>query len=150
MDSSCELGRKRPHQAVNHAAGEYVRGEIHTANIDSFWSLIKRGIFGSFHHVSKAYLPLYLMSSPSGTTVGRTPTVLYRRGGIVTGAGSPKKPAARRKRKKRAGPVSLHPLSFDDAMRALLQVKPLKARGNPEHTKAEANGARRSGSPEEE
>ena len=26
----------------------------------AFWSLIKRGIFGSFHHVSKAYLPLYL------------------------------------------------------------------------------------------
>src|SRR6202035_3541840 len=38
------LGRNRPHQAVNHQAGEYVRGEIHTANIDSFWSLIKRGI----------------------------------------------------------------------------------------------------------
>ncbi|HEV3074591.1 MAG TPA: IS1595 family transposase [Thermoanaerobaculia bacterium] len=55
-----QLGRNRPHQAVNHQAGEYVRGEIHTANIDSFWSLIKRGIFGSFHHVSKAHLPLYL------------------------------------------------------------------------------------------
>jgi hypothetical protein len=38
------------------------------------------------------------------------------------GAGSPKKPAAPRKRKKRAGPVSLHPLEFDDAMRALLAV----------------------------
>jgi hypothetical protein len=38
------------------------------------------------------------------------------------GAGSTKKPAAPRKRKKRAGPVSLHPLSFDDAMRALLAV----------------------------
>lgn len=54
------LGRNRPHQAVNHQAGEYVRGEIHTANIDSFWSLIKRGIMGNFHHVSARYLPLYL------------------------------------------------------------------------------------------
>jgi hypothetical protein len=44
----------------------------------------------------------------------------------VTGAGSPKKPAAPRKRKKRAGPVSLHPLSFDEAMRALLAVRPTK------------------------
>lgn len=44
----------------------------------------------------------------------------------MTGAGSPKKPAAPRKRKKRAGPVSLHPLSFDEAMRALLRVKPIK------------------------
>ncbi len=54
------LGRKRPHDFVNHTAGEYVRGEVHTCTIDSFWSLIKRGIMGSFHHVSKAYLPLYL------------------------------------------------------------------------------------------
>jgi transposase-like protein len=54
------IGSKRPHGTVDHSAGEYVRGEIHTANIDSFWSLIKRGIFGNFHHVSKKYLPLYL------------------------------------------------------------------------------------------
>jgi len=44
----------------------------------------------------------------------------------VTGSGAKKPPAAPRKRKKRAGPVSLHPLSFDDAMRALLQVKVTK------------------------
>lgn len=49
-----------PHESVSHAQGEYVRGNIHTSHIDSFWSLFKRGIIGSFHHVSKAYLPLYL------------------------------------------------------------------------------------------
>jgi hypothetical protein len=49
-----------PHEAVNHSQGEYVRGEVHTCNIDSFWSLLKRGVMGSFHHVSKKYLPLYL------------------------------------------------------------------------------------------
>ena len=54
------IGKSRPHESVNHSAGEYVRGKIHTANIDSFWSLVKRGISGSFHHVSKAYLQLYL------------------------------------------------------------------------------------------
>jgi len=48
------------HEAVDHTAGEYVRGEVHTANLDSFWSLVKRGIMGSFHHVSAKYLPLYL------------------------------------------------------------------------------------------
>jgi transposase-like protein len=54
--------RKRglPHKSVNHGRGEYVRGNVHTANIDSFWSMIKRGIMGSFHQVSKGYLPLYL------------------------------------------------------------------------------------------
>jgi transposase-like protein len=60
LQSYNRIGRKRPHGSVNHTQGEYVRGEIHTQHIDSFWSLIKRGIMGNFHHVSKAYLPLYL------------------------------------------------------------------------------------------
>jgi len=49
-----------PHQVIRHSAGEYVRGEVHTNNIENFWSLLKRGIIGNFHHVSKKYLPLYL------------------------------------------------------------------------------------------
>ncbi len=48
------------HESVNHAAEEYVRGVVHTGSIDSFWSLVKRGIMGQYHHVSKKYLPLYL------------------------------------------------------------------------------------------
>jgi transposase-like protein len=49
-----------PHQTVSHSSGEYVRGEIHTQNMDSFWALLKRGIIGTYHNVSKKYLPLYL------------------------------------------------------------------------------------------
>src|SRR3989442_6338356 len=49
-----------PHESVNHSQHEYVRGLVHTASIDSFWSLLKRGIMGSFHHVSKEYLPMYV------------------------------------------------------------------------------------------
>jgi IS1 family transposase len=49
-----------PHESVDHSAGEYVRGNVHTAHLDSFWSLLKRGIMGSFHQVSKKYLPLYV------------------------------------------------------------------------------------------
>ena len=49
-----------PHESVNHARGEYVRGNVHTANLDSFWSLLKRGIIGTYHQVGKKYLPLYL------------------------------------------------------------------------------------------
>ncbi|HEY2772626.1 MAG TPA: IS1595 family transposase [Candidatus Binatia bacterium] len=48
------------HESVVHSRGEYVRGVVHTSNLDSFWSLVKRGIVGSFHNVSKEYLPLYL------------------------------------------------------------------------------------------
>jgi len=50
----------REHQFVRHTAGEYVRGNIHTQSIESFWSLLKRGVIGTYHHVSKKYLPLYL------------------------------------------------------------------------------------------
>jgi transposase-like protein len=49
-----------PHGKVDHKAGEYVRGAIHTNNIESFWALLKRGVLGTFHHVSRKYLPLYL------------------------------------------------------------------------------------------
>ncbi len=54
------LNRGIPHQAVNHGRGEYVRGNIHTNNIESFWALLKRGVVGTYHKVSKDYLPLYL------------------------------------------------------------------------------------------
>jgi len=48
------------HGVVNHGSGEYVCGAVHTNTIDSFWSLIKRGIIGTFHKVSKKYLQLYV------------------------------------------------------------------------------------------
>ncbi len=49
-----------PHETIAHSAGEYVRGNVHTNSIESFWALLKRGIVGTFHNVSKDYLPLYL------------------------------------------------------------------------------------------
>jgi transposase-like protein len=48
------------HETVDHKAGEYVRGAIHTNSIESFWALLKRGVIGTYHHVSRKYLPLYL------------------------------------------------------------------------------------------
>jgi hypothetical protein len=48
------------HESVRHTAGEYVRGVVHTQTIDGFWSLLKRGIMGTFHNVSAKYLPLYV------------------------------------------------------------------------------------------
>ncbi len=53
-------GRDFQHQTVNHRQGEYVRGIVHTNNMENFWSLLKRGIIGTYHNVSKKYLPLYL------------------------------------------------------------------------------------------
>lgn len=48
------------HLTVGHMYGEYVRGNVHTNNIESFWSLLKRGVMGTYHKVSRKYLPLYL------------------------------------------------------------------------------------------
>jgi transposase-like protein len=49
-----------PHKSVNHGAGRYVIGAVHTNTIEGFWSIFKRGIVGSFHKVSRKYLPLYV------------------------------------------------------------------------------------------
>jgi hypothetical protein len=49
-----------PHESVSHSHGEYVRGNVHTANLDQFWSLLKRGVIGTYHQISWDYLPLYL------------------------------------------------------------------------------------------
>ena len=54
------LSHGLPHKFVRHGQGEYVNGAVHTETIDGFWSLLKRGIMGSFHKVSRKYLPLYV------------------------------------------------------------------------------------------
>ena len=48
------------HQTVNHSAKEYVRGDVHTNSIEGAFGLFKRGIIGSFHHVSHKHLDRYL------------------------------------------------------------------------------------------
>ena len=52
-------GASSPEELAEEAE-EYVRGVVHTQNIESFWSLLKRGVVGNFHQVSRKYLPLYL------------------------------------------------------------------------------------------
>ncbi len=48
------------HQVVNHGRKEYVRaGAIHVNNIENFWSLLKRGILGIYHHVDSDHLSRY-------------------------------------------------------------------------------------------
>ena len=48
------------HRRINHSAGIYVMGDVHTQTIEGFWSLLKRGIGGVYHAVSKKYLQTYL------------------------------------------------------------------------------------------
>ena|SRR3990167_4494876 len=46
-------------ESVTHSKGEYVRGNVHTNTVESFFALLKRGIMGSYHHVSRKHLPRY-------------------------------------------------------------------------------------------
>lgn len=48
------------HKTVKHSAGEYVREQVHTNGIESFWAMMKRGINGVYHHVSKKHLHRYV------------------------------------------------------------------------------------------
>lgn len=48
------------HVTVNHAAGEYARADVTTNEVEAFFALLKRGITGSFHHVSKQHLQKYV------------------------------------------------------------------------------------------
>lgn len=48
------------HYSVIHSDKEYVRGKIHTQNIENLWSQLKRGLYGVYRNVSKKYLQAYI------------------------------------------------------------------------------------------
>ncbi|MFZ1991491.1 MAG: IS1595 family transposase, partial [Alphaproteobacteria bacterium] len=48
------------HEMVDHGADEYVRGDAHSNTVEGYFSILKRGIFGVYHHVSEAHLHRYL------------------------------------------------------------------------------------------
>ena len=59
--STASLAQCSPkHDAVNHGAGEYVRGDAHTNTVEGYFSILKRGIIGTYHHVSQQHLKRYL------------------------------------------------------------------------------------------
>jgi len=48
------------HETVTHSAKEYARGDVNTNTAESSFALVKRGIIGTYHNVSKEYLHRYL------------------------------------------------------------------------------------------
>ena len=47
------------HEAVRHSAKQFVSGEAHTNGIESHWAMLKRGIVGTYHHVSQKHANRY-------------------------------------------------------------------------------------------
>jgi len=61
------MNAKVIHRTISHKHGYSRRdlfsgqfGNIHTNTIEGFWAIVKRAVYGQFHHVSKKYLPLYM------------------------------------------------------------------------------------------
>jgi len=56
-----EIGKDfASHERVQHGAKEYVRGDIFTNTAENYFSVLKRGIYGVYQHVSDAHLHRYL------------------------------------------------------------------------------------------
>jgi transposase-like protein len=54
------LGWSFTHETVNHRSGEYSRDDVTTNSIEAVWAVLKRGIYGTFHHVSEKHLARYV------------------------------------------------------------------------------------------
>ena len=48
------------HEYVNHSAGEYGRGEVHTNTLEGYYSIFKRGMKGIYQHCSEKHLHRYV------------------------------------------------------------------------------------------
>jgi hypothetical protein len=48
------------HEKVNHAAGEYVRGDVTTNTVEGFFGILKRGLRGIYQHVGADHLSRYV------------------------------------------------------------------------------------------
>ena len=48
------------HETVKHSVGEYVRQQVHTNGVESFWAMFKRGQKGVYHKTSKKHLKRYV------------------------------------------------------------------------------------------
>jgi len=53
------LGKEMKHHVINHQE-QYVDGDTHTNTIEGFWSLLKRAWYGTHHHYTTGYTPLYV------------------------------------------------------------------------------------------
>lgn len=63
-DTAAQYKKRRmgfeQHEMVNHSAGEYVRDDAHVNSAEGFFSVFKRGLVGTYQHMSEQHLHRYL------------------------------------------------------------------------------------------
>ena len=59
-EATAYKGMPFEHEAVRHSAGEYIRGQAGINGMESFWSMLKRGYQGTFHHFSEKHTGRYV------------------------------------------------------------------------------------------
>lgn len=63
------------HETVNHSTREYVAGQAHTNTVESFWALLQRGIYGTYHHLSDKHLARYVNEFSARHNIRRDDTI---------------------------------------------------------------------------
>ena len=63
------------HDSVHHRSGEYVKGEAHTNGVESFWAMLKRGYYGTYHQMSAKHLQKYIDEFADRTNIRHMDTM---------------------------------------------------------------------------
>lgn len=59
-EAAMRKANRTNHKKINHSSGVYVMGDVHTNTVESAFSLLKRGIMGTWHKISAKHLASYL------------------------------------------------------------------------------------------
>jgi hypothetical protein len=75
-----QLGRVGfDHGVINHSAGEYVRGDVHTNTIEGYWSRLKNSIKGTHVHLSEKHLWKYVSEFSYRYNMRKQPQEMFNR-----------------------------------------------------------------------
>ena len=85
-EASAYEGLAMTHGAVKHSVKEYVRGQVHTNGVESFWSMLKRGYISTYQKMSPKHLERYVTEFQGRRNIREQDTVAQM-GTVVEGMG---------------------------------------------------------------
>ncbi|MCY3730255.1 MAG: IS1595 family transposase [Rhodospirillaceae bacterium] len=78
-DARAYAGLPFKHESVKHSVSEYVRGQVHTNGMESFWGMLKRAHKGTFHKISPKHLDRYVQEFASKHNLRGSDTIVQMR-----------------------------------------------------------------------